>query len=193
MAAETPGRDPQRQDPKTLWQDQETETDPMTLDHIHDLARGLDRKTRLTPVVMALGLVLCGFLTARLWAGAHDDLGRAAAILFLLGQLGCGLVIWRVVFPSRDPAEPAGAHLRRRLQRRLSYLRGGLVVALAPLLPFLLIGGYEAFRAGQGPLLAKIAPFVLLAATLVFVLARARVGAEQTRAQLDELNDLLKR
>jgi hypothetical protein len=180
-------------DPKSLWQDQEPETESVTLEHIHHLARNLDRKMRFAPAVMALGLVLCGLLTGQLWAGAHDSLQRLAAILFLVGQLGCFLVIYRVVFPSRDPAAPAAAHLRLRLQRRLSYLSGGLALALVPLLPFLLVGGYEALRAGHGPLLARIAPLVLLAAVLVFVLARARIGADQTRVQLQELNDLLKR
>jgi hypothetical protein len=187
MAADTQG-----QDPKALWQDQELETDPVTLEHVHDLARRFDRKTRFTPAVMALGLVFVGFLTGELWTGAHDPLQRVGAILFVVGQLGCYFLIYRIVFPSRDPAAPVSAHLRHRLQRVLSYRQGGWAVVLLPLLPFLLVGGYEALKGGHGPLWSKIAPFLLFGALLVVVAARARTGARQTRTQLQELDELLR-
>src|SRR5580658_59850 len=163
MAADIEG-----QDPKALWQHQELETDPVTLEHVHSLARKLDRKMRFTPAVMALGLVFVGFLTGELWTGAHDSLHRVSAILFVVGQLGCYILIYRIVFPSRDPAAPLSAHLRHRLQRILIYRQGGWAVVLLPLLPFLLVGGYEALEGGHGPLWLKIAPLVLFGAVLVF-------------------------
>jgi hypothetical protein len=186
--------DTHQQDPMRLWQDQEPETDPVTLEQIHDLTRKFDRKTRFVPAIMAFGLVAAGFLTAQLWLAAHDGLRRLSAILFIAGQLGCYFLIYRVVFPPRDPAAPASDHLRHRLQLRLSYRQGGVVVVLLPLLPFLLVAGYEAIsRNRHGPLWATLAPFVLCAAALAFLLVRARIGARQTRAQLEDLEALLKR
>jgi hypothetical protein len=185
--------DQQRRDPKSLWQDQEPEPDAVTLEHIYELSRRFDRKSRFAPAIMALGLVLAGFLTAQLWIGAHDWLQQVRAILFLAGQLGCYALIYRVAFPSRDPAAPASTHLRRRLQLRLWYQKGGLAIALLPLLPFVLAAGYEVIKDQHRPLWATIAPFVLLAALLAFVSARAAIGARQTRVQLRELDEQLRR
>jgi len=185
--------DIQGQDPKTLWQDQEPETDSVTLDHIHDLSRRLDRKTRLVPAVIALSLIVTGYLAGQLWTVARDLLQHVAAILFVAGELGCFLVIYRSSFPSRDPAMPASAFLRRRLQRRLYYLQGGWALAVLPILPFVLVEVYNILKNGQGSLWAKLAPFVLFVVWVVVVVVWARIGARRTRSQLQELDELLKR
>jgi hypothetical protein len=185
--------DIQGQDPKTLWQDQELETDPVTLDHIHGLARRLDRKTRLTPVVFALSLVATGYLTGQLWMISRDVLQHVAAILFVAGELGCFLVIYRSIFPSRDPAMPASAFLRHRLRRKLYYLQGGWALALLPILPFVLVEAYNIFKNGHGLLWAKLAPFAMFVTLVVVVVVRARIGARKARVELQELNELLKR
>jgi hypothetical protein len=185
--------DIQGQDPKALWLDQELEADRVTLERVHDLARKLDRNARFTPAVMALGLVFAGFLTAELWTGAHDWLHHLSAILFVVGQLGCYILIYRIVFPARDPAAPVSAYLRHRLQRMLIYRQGGWAVVLLPLLPFLLVAGYEAVQGGRGSPWLRIAPFVLLGVLLVLFVGRLRTGERRTRTQLRELDELLRR
>ncbi|HEY5410520.1 MAG TPA: hypothetical protein VIJ94_07320 [Caulobacteraceae bacterium] len=180
------------QDPKTLWQDQEPEADLVTLEQIHDFARRFDRKTRFTPAGVALCILIVGFITGQMWLGAHDTLHRATTILFAAGQVGCYFLIYRVLFPSRDPAEPVSAYLRRRMVGRLSYLRGGLSVVLLPLAPFVLVGGYQVLSRSDRPLWVKLLPFALMAATMVFVTVRARTGAKKMSAQLRELDELMK-
>jgi hypothetical protein len=188
MATDVHGRGP-----KALWQDQEPETDPVTLDHIHDLARKMDRKARFTPALIAVSLVITGLLTGRLWTIARDGPQHVAAILFVAGEMGCFLVIYRSIFPSRDPAMPAGAFLRHRLKRTLYYLRGGWALALLPILPFVLVEAYNIFGNGHGPPWAKLAPFVIFAALAVVVALRARIGAREARAELQDLDALLER
>ena len=188
MAADIQGRDP-----KSLWQDQQQETDPVTLEHVHDLARKMDLKARFTPAAMALGLIITGFIFGVVWIGVHDALRRAVVILSVVGVLGVYAIIYRMELPSRDPAEPASADLRRRLQRKLSYRQGGWVLALLPLLPAMLLAGYRVLSSGPSHLLAKTAPFLLVGAALIFLGVRNWLRAGQTRAELQELDELLKR
>ena len=181
------------QDPKTLWQDQEPEIDTVTLDYIHTMSRNLDRKGRYRPMIIAAALVAVGVVACLLWLNAHSVLERVTAGLFLAGQLGCYFLVHRMAFTSRDPAEPASTYLRRRLARGLSYLQGGVAVALLPLAPFVLVCAYQLLGRGHGPLWSRALPFVILAALLVFVFARTLVDARRTQAQLRELDELLKR
>jgi len=185
--------DPPGQDPKTLWQDQEPETDPVTLTHIHDLARRLDRKRRFTPPALGLGLLFIGFTASKVWFGADEPLGRLLAVLIAIGACATYFMVYRVEFPSRDPAEPASAYLRSRLQRKLSYRQGGWVLAVLPMLPVILIAGYRVLSNEHAPLWAKTAPFAIWGASLVFLVVSFKIKARQTRAQLQELDDLLKR
>ena len=188
MAADTQGHDP-----KTLWQNQEPETDPVTLEHIHDLSRKLDRKARFTPATLALILIIMGFMFGFAWISVHDPLRRAVVILTAVGALGTCAIIYRMVLPSRDPAEPASAYLRRRLQRKLSYRQGGWVLAWLPLLPAMLLLGYRALNSGPSHLLAKIAPFLFIGALLIITTVRNRLRVSQTRAELRELDELMNR
>lgn len=185
--------DPQGHDPRTLWRDQDPETDPVTLEQIHDLARKMDRRTRLTPPVMALSLMFVGAMTGFVWIHAHDLLGRAIAILSAAGCLGCYIQIYRLEFPFRDPAEPSSAHLRRRLQRSLAFRTGGWVLAVLPMAPAVLLGAYRTFHHGAGHFWLKAAPFLIFAAAMAFIGVRNRLNAPKTRARLRELDDLMGR
>ncbi len=180
-------------DPKTLWQQQEQEIAPVTLDYIHTMSRNLDRKARYKPAIVAVALVAVGVLASLLWRDAHSALQQINVVLFVAGQLGCYFLVYRIAFTARDPAEPAGAYLHRRLARSLSYLGGGVVIALLPLAPFVLVSGYQVLKLGHGPLWPRVLPFVILAGLLAFVFVRASASARRTRAQLRELDDLLKR
>jgi hypothetical protein len=100
---------------------------------------------------------------------------------------------YRTVFPSRDPAAPASAYVRKRLQRRLSLQQGGWALPLIPLLPGVLIAVYEAFNNHHDPLWLRVGPFLFNGAVLVYMVVSARKDARETRVQLQELDDLLKR
>jgi len=185
--------DPQGQDPKTLWQDQEPETDPVTLEQIHKLSRRLDRKTRFTPAILALGLLFVGLVIGRVWVVAHDPLSRAVSILTVVGVFACYFTVYRMQFPYRDPAEPAGAYLRRRVERELAFSRGGWTLAiLLPILPALLISCYIVFSR-PAPLWLKVFPFVIVGLVMVFVAIVFTINAPKIKSRLQELDDLLKR
>jgi len=185
--------DPRGHDPKTLWQDQEPETDPVTLEHIHDLARKLDRKTRFTPVVLGLGLVLIGVVCGYAGITAREPLLRVTAILAAAGALGSYAMIYRMAFPSRDPAEPASTYLRRRLLRKLSYQQGGWTLVLLPVLPAILLGAYHALSKTAGHPWVKSAPLLILGAALVVVSVINRIKASHTGNELHEVDELMKR
>jgi len=185
--------DPQGRDPKTLWQDQEPETDPVTLDHVHNLARRVDRKTRFLPLAIGASLLFVGFTAGKVWFGAYDPLQRVTAVLMAIGASATYFIVYRMEFPPRDPAEPVSAYLRSRLQRKLSYRQGGWVWAMLPLLPVILIAGYRAVSNEHGQLWPRIAPFAIWGAAWVFLAVRMRIRARQTRAQLQELDALLER
>jgi hypothetical protein len=185
--------DHQGQDPKTLWQDQEQETDPVTLEHVHNLSRRLDHKTRFTPAILALGLLFVGLVIGRVWFVARDPLSRTVFILTVVGTFACYYMVYRMQFPSRDPAEPAAAHLRRRVQRELAFARGGWTLAiLLPVLPALLITCFMVLSRPV-PLWLKVFPFVILGVVTVFPAMVFRWKAPKIKARLQELDELLKR
>jgi hypothetical protein len=185
MAAE-----PRGPDAKSLWRDQEREADPVTLDQIHTLVRRYDAKAKWRAVFLAFALVAIGVVGSASWSRAHDPV---MAVLFFGGELTTCYMAYRLAFPMRDPAEPAGAYLRRRLQLSLGHLQGGWVWALAPLLPCIVWSGYVISQRHDRPLAVRLTPFVFLAAAVTFVAVRARVRARKIKAQLDELDGLLER
>jgi hypothetical protein len=142
---------------------------------------------------MALTLIFVGIMVGQLWFGGHDPLQRVLAILMAIGELACFFMVYRVVFPPRDPAEPASVYLRRRLQRSLSYQQGGWTLAVLPLAPVILIAAYKVLIIQHGPLWPRIAPMLFMAAILVSVAVRTRIKARRTKAQLQELDALLNR
>ncbi len=189
--------DPSGQDPKALWKELEPETDPVTLDQIHAIARKLDRKARLALIAFLLVVIVAAFAGGQRWQTTHDALTRTNVLLIIGGLLLSGYLSSRVLFPSRDPSEPAGAYLRRRLQRSLANVRGGWMITVTPLLPSLVLSFYAAYGrhlAGPypGPTWARFLPLAVLAGALVFVLARTRRGERRIRAQLEEVDQLLK-
>lgn len=183
MAADAVGPDP-----KSLWQEQEQEADPMTLEQIHAFVRRYDNRSLRVGVALAIALVAIGFVGDNAWNRVHDPIMTA---LFVGGELTACLLIYRMVFPRRDPAEPAGAYLRRRLQIRLAHLQGGWVLALAPLLPVIAYTGYVTLQRHGPTLVAKLGPLAIIVAGIAFTAVRARQRARKVKADLDELNGLL--
>ena len=187
MAADSSGPDP-----KALWKDQEQEADAVTLDQVHAMIRRYERRTQRVIVIFPLLLLIAGIVGGQRWERSHDVLGRAEAVIFILGEVGACFLIWRMLYPMRDAAEPAGAYLRRRLVRRLGYMRGGWMIAVSPILPAVFLGAYLAFKYSPAPLPAKVAPFALFAALMVFAAFRMARGAAKVKAQIEELDRLLK-
>ena len=152
--------------------------------------RRYDAKAKWRGVALALALVAIGVVGSASWSRGHDPV---MAVLFFGGELTTCYLAYRLAFPARDPAEPAGAYLRRRLQLNLDHLQGGWVWALIPLLPCILWAGYVVSQRHHQPLAARLTPFVILVAAVAFVAVRARVRARKIKAQLDELDGLLER
>jgi hypothetical protein len=177
-------------DPKSLWQDQDEEADGMTLEQIHALVRRYDGKIKIQGIILAATLVAIGAVGVTAWIHDHDPV---SALLFFGGELTTCYLVWRLAFPPRDPSEPAGAYLRRRLQLKLAHLQGGWLRAILPLLPYILWMGYRMSQRHQIAPMARLSPFILIAVCLLFVAARARVRAPKIKAQIDELDALLGR
>jgi hypothetical protein len=183
-------------DPRSLWQDQTPEEDPMTLEQIHDLARRRERRTRFTLPLMGVILGAALFVYGEQFQTAKDAFQRIAVLVSAAGLLAFCWLMYRVVFPRRDPAEPAGAYLRRQLELGLRNHRGGWMMAIAPLLPgFLLTYVARALRgqAGHGPLLTSLLPLMLVVAAFVLAMFRARRAAPRIQAEIDELDRLIRR
>ena len=176
-------------DAKSLWQDQAPDADPVTLDQVHALVRGYDRRARRKGATLALMLVVIGALGAVSWIHRHDPI---TAVLFVGGELTAWYLVWRLIFPPRDPAEPAVAYLRRRMQLRLAHAQGGWVWALLPLLPVILRLSYLTLQRHQAPALGRATPFIIFVAALGFAAIRAGRRARQVKAELKALDALLK-
>jgi hypothetical protein len=185
MAADAVGPDP-----KTLWREQEQETDAMTLEQIHALVRRYDSKATRQGIALAVCLVAIGAVGTTAWIRDHDPV---TAILFFGGELTTIYQVWRMAFPPRDPSEPAGAYLRRRLQLKLAHLQGRWLLVMLPLAPYVLWLGYLMYQRHQTPPMVRLAPFIIIAVGLLFVAARVRRRAPQIKAQIDELDGLLGR
>jgi hypothetical protein len=177
-------------DPKSLWQDQEPEADPMTLEQIHALVRRYDRKARRLAVGVAVLVVLVVAVTVYLWTRSHDPV---MAVLLLGGELATCLWAWRLNFPHRDRAEPAGAYLRRRLQLKVAHLQGRWLWVVLPLLPVILWMGHVMYERHDAPVMTRLAPFIFVVVGFALVAVRSRQRARSIKADLDELNGLLER
>jgi hypothetical protein len=180
-------------DPKTLWQDQEEEAQPVTLDQIHAMIRRYDMRTRRAVLAFPIILMAAAFFSGQLWIKSRDALGHVLAVVTMLGEAATAYIVWRMLYPSRDPAEPAGAYLHRRLLRRLAYLKGRWMLAAAPLLPSMVLALYVALTRGHGPLVARAAPFLILIVVVAFIRWRVRGRRRKLEAQLEELEGLMRR
>jgi hypothetical protein len=177
-------------DPKALWKDQEQDADPVTLAQIHALVRRNDARAKRTAIALAVALVLIGAVGAEAFAVRHD---LTMTILFLGGELTTCYLVYRLMFPPRDPAEPAGAYLRRRLQLRLAHLQGGWVWVLLPLAPCIIWVNFVMYQRHQAPLMTRLYPLIIIVLGIVYTAFRAGRRARQVRAELEELDKLLKR
>jgi hypothetical protein len=185
--------DPSDLDPKALWKELDPETDPMTLDKIHRSARKLDLAARLTLLLMPLYLAVMAFVLGLEWPKVHDPWLRVAFVLIGLGILVSGGLALRAQVLPRAPGEPAAVYLRRRLQRALVSTRDGWRQFVLPLGPGIFLAIYVGYRNGQAPWWAAPLAVTMFSAALVFVLWLSRAATPKLRAQIRELDELLKR
>jgi hypothetical protein len=185
--------DPSGPDPKSLWQDQERETDPVTLDQIHAMVRRWDQRTRRAAVATVVILMFVVLVAAETWNRARDLVGLLYAVTLILGEAATFFLAWKMLYTARDPAEPAGAYLQRRLLLRLKYLNGGWLIAIAPLAPPVILAQYFMLTHNQGPWLQRLAPSLIVIVIVAYVLARVRQRRKQVQSQLDELEGLMGR
>lgn len=185
--------DPSGQDPKALWKELDPETDPVTLDQIHALARKFDRAARQMLVIMPLILVFMAFMLGQQWQMFNDTLRRSAVALTALGMLMSGFLVIKATVLPRAPGEPAGLYLRRRLQQTLTIMPRGWPLAALPLLPGMLLWAYVEYTNNRGPLFLTLLPVALVIAALAFVLRQSSASTPKIRAQLGELDELLER
>jgi hypothetical protein len=185
--------DPSDLDPKTLWKELDPETDPVTLDKIHRSARKLDLAARLTLFLIPLYLVAFAFFIGIEWPMARDPWLKTAMVLMALGVLLSGGISLRMQVLPRAPGEPAALYLRRRLQQALVSTRDGWRLFVLPLAPGVLLAIFVAYRGGQAPWWAALLAVAMLTAAFAFVLWLSSAATPKLRAQLRELDELLRR
>jgi len=185
--------DPSGPDPKSLWMEQDKEPDAVSLEQIHALIRRYDRRARRAVVAIPAILIAAGFVGGQLWIKAHDWIGYALALALVLGEAATFYIVWRMLYQPRDPAEPAGVYLHRKLLRRLDYLKGRWLLAAAPLLPALVLAQYVALAAGHRPLWLGLSPSLMVIACVAFIRLAGRGRQRRVRALIDELEALMGR
>ena len=188
MAADLPGTDP-----KALWRDQEQESDPVTLDQIHTMVRRYDSRAQRAAVVIPAILLLVGFVGGVTWIRANDLAGHVMAVALVLGEATTFFIVRRMLYLPRDPAEPAGVYLHRRLLRRLAYLKGRWMIAVAPLVPAMVLAQYFVLTHGHRSLLLRASPTLIVIAAIVLVRLLGRDRTRKVRALIDELEGLMRR
>jgi len=183
--------EPSLPDIETLWRDQTLESDPMTLEDVHELVRKFDLKARRELVIVGLSLTAAAFIYGQVWQAFHDPLTRAGVALTLAGMLACGYLSYAALHPKRDLAEAAGPYLRRRLQGALRQARGGWLLSLAALLPGIAVLEASTLRRAHGPMWAMLLPQVIMLLAIAFIVVNARRGARRLEQELGQLDRLL--
>lgn len=131
------GPSSEHEDLMALWQGQPKETDPMILENIKAISRRLDRSERGGMIIMAVATAVAFFVVGQAWQKVPDPMIRVMFALYALGVLGCIAMIYRAIPRQRDPTEPGGVFLRRRLEQYLRLASGWNLTALLPLAPWL--------------------------------------------------------
>jgi hypothetical protein len=191
------------EDLKALWQGQPKESDPMTLEHIQAISRRLDRNEQRTMLIMFVTGALVLFVAGQQWQKTEDVLMRVMWALYGLGIAGCFVVFRLMMRLRRDPTEPGGVFLRRRLERSLGLARGRNFLGLLPIVPWfismIVIWFVKGGQAPHPPHLTPMAvalnwvPVVVLAAawTAVMIYWQPR-QIRRLRQDLDDLNATMK-
>jgi hypothetical protein len=123
-------------DLKAVWQGQPKESDPMTLEHIQAISRRLDRSEQQTTLIMFGAGALVFFVLGLGWQRIADVWLRVMFALWALGFVGCFVMAQLMLRLRRDPTEPGGVYLRRRIERSLGLASGKNMLILLPFIPW---------------------------------------------------------
>jgi O-antigen/teichoic acid export membrane protein len=170
----------------------------MSLEHIQAINRRLDRNERLGIIIIVGMVALTFFVTGQRWEASTDNLSRAVWAIYALGFTACVLLMYRQLHLRRDPTEPGAVFLRRRLEQRLSTMRGGFLIPLLPLAPGLIgtlaLGAFSLGPTASPSMLAgRFLPFAVLMAVWIAVMAiMVPRQIRRFRRELDELNAVMK-
>ena len=132
-----------RDDPRTIWQTQQVEAKPMTIEQIRTRAHNFRETTRNRNIVEYLAAVyVAGSSGWQAWT-AHSQGVRLGFVLLLLGTLTVAYQLRRRASARRIPSQlPAAAYLaayRDELRRQQDALRNVAVWYLGPFLPGLAV------------------------------------------------------
>lgn len=191
------------EDLMALWQGQSQETDPMILDHIRAISRRLDRNEQRGTLIAVAATAFTAFSVGLVWQTTHDSMIRASFVLFALGMAGFLAMYFHTMRLTRDPTEPGGVFLRRRLERdiRLTLGRGNLpmLLPLAPALVCMVVVVATHKPPATAPhltglqLALNFLPIVALAALwLGFMFFYVPSYGRRLRRDLDDLNAAMK-
>jgi hypothetical protein len=175
----------------------------MTLEHIQAISRRLDRSEQRTTLIMFVTSVVVFFVAGQQWQRAEDGLWRAMWALWGLGFAGCMVVFHLMMRLRRDPAEPGGVFLQRRIERSLGLASGRNLLGLLPMVPWFISMVVIWFvKGGQAPNPPHLTPIaVALNSIPVVVLATAWAAVmiywqprhiRRLRQDLDDLNATMK-
>ena len=180
-------------DPKTLWQSQDQETDPVTLDQIHSMVSKFDRRTRMATILIPAAITASALLFGISWARASALDVHVALALCFAGSMVTYAMAMRQLLVLRDSTESAGAFLKRRMQVQLSKARGGWLLFLVPVLPGLIACFYVVFQRSHDVFWAPVPLLAVVVPGFAFVIVSSRARARKLRADLDELDRLMGR
>jgi hypothetical protein len=191
------------EDLKALWQGQPKESDPMTLEHIQAISRRLDRSEQRTWLIMAAASAVVFFIVGQQWQRWDDVLIRLMWSLWGLGFAGCMVVFHLMTRLRRDPTEPGGVFLQRRIERSLGLARGRNFLGMLPMVPWfismLVIGFVRHGRFSDEPppppekaVLYWIPVVLLAAAWLAVMIYWLPRQTRRLRQDLDDLNASMK-
>ncbi len=191
------------EDLRALWQGQRKEFDPMSLEHIQAISRRLDRNEQRVVIAMIAVAAIALFGVGQAWQKNPDLPIRVMFALYGLGTVGCFAMFYRMMHMTRDPTEPGGVFLRRRLEQYLRLANGRNLVGLLPFAPWvisMLVVGF--LKRGHTPppphltgarLALNLLPVALLAAAWLAVMLFYRPRQmRRLRRDLDDLNAAMK-
>jgi hypothetical protein len=186
-------------DLKLLWQDQPTEYDPMTLEHVRAKANAFQKKIRRRNLVeyLAMPVVVLGF--SPLLFATHSWMMQLGGALIILAT---GYIGWQLHRRASARAAPeSGAALvdfhRGELVRQQKAVRSAGSWYLAPLIPgmvMMTLGRWfqspAAGRTTETDHVIIVLCSIIVALAFLAVWLVNRLGAHRLQKEIDELDAL---
>jgi hypothetical protein len=183
-------------DPKTIWQNQPTETPTMTLLLIRKKARELHAKTRGELLRSIFGPVLVAGLGG-FGLGLPDPVLRAVFVFAIAWSLA-GLYflnrgMWSAAIPGDAALSPSLESYRREVERRRylfsRVMRWGLGPVLLVIATWILAA--VKMRFVNRTTLPKVAPFLILMTIWLVSMFFVRRGQQrELQREIDDLNEI---